>query len=51
MEDVDWVMRCQACCEDTGLSANILLKAIELITDSPTSDWKTVGEALIAARH
>ncbi|MGD8219703.1 Tc toxin subunit A [Pseudomonas thivervalensis] len=51
MEAVDWVMRCQACCASTGLSADGLLKATGLETDSPLTDWKTVGEALIAACH
>ncbi|WP_335945372.1 Tc toxin subunit A [Pseudomonas sp. G166] len=51
METVDWVMRCQACCESTGLSASLLLKATALNADSASSDWKTVGEALIAACH
>lgn len=51
MEAVDWVMRCQACCESTGLSASLLLKATALNADSASSDWKTVGEALIAACH
>ena len=51
MEAVDWVMRCQACCQRTGLSASLLLKATALNSDSETSDWRTVGEALIAACH
>jgi hypothetical protein len=51
MEAVDWVMRCQACCKSTGLSASLLLKATALNADSATTDWKTVGEALIAACH
>jgi len=51
METVDWVMRCQACCQRTGLSASLLLQASALNSDSQASDWRTVGEALIAARH
>lgn len=51
MEEVDWVMRCQACCKSTGLSASLLLKATALTADSPTADWKDVGEALISACH
>ena len=51
MEAVDWIMRCQACCQQTGLSANLLIKAIKLETASPASAWKIVGEALIAASH
>ncbi|KIQ61057.1 Tc toxin subunit A [Pseudomonas fluorescens] len=51
MEAVDWIMRCQACCVSTGLSADLLLQATSLKTQSPASDWKTVGAALIAACH
>jgi len=51
MQDVDWVMRCQACCMSTGLSASLLLKATELNSGSPTQHWKAVGEGLIAACH
>ena len=56
MEEVDWIMRCQACCKSTGLSTSLLLKATALKTGHGTAqdnsgDWKTVGEALIAARH
>lgn len=51
MQDVDWVMRCQACCISTGLSASLLLEAAALNKDSPPEKWKTVGEALIAACH
>lgn len=51
MEALDWVIRCQACCVSTGLSAELLLKATALNPQSPASDWKTVGEALIAASH
>jgi len=51
MEAVDWIMRCQACCKSTGLSASLLLKATALTAGSSISDWKTVGEAVLAARH
>lgn len=51
MQDVDWVMRCQACCISTGLSASLLLKAAALNGDSPTEEWKNIGEGLIAACH
>jgi hypothetical protein len=51
MQDVDWVMRCQACCMSTGLSASLLLKAAALNGDSPTEEWKNVGKGLIAASH
>lgn len=51
MQAVDWVMRCQACCLSTGLSASQLLKAAALNSDSLTQDWKIVGEGLIAACH
>jgi hypothetical protein len=49
MEEVDWVIRCKKCCEETGLSVNNLKLAASLNTEKPTADWKTVGEALIAA--
>lgn len=51
MQDVDWIMRCQACCMSTGLSASLLLKAAALNGDSPTQDWRIVGEGLVAASH
>lgn len=51
MQDVDWVMRCQACCMSTGLSASLLLKTAALNNDSLVQDWKIVGEGLIAASH
>ncbi|WP_447768001.1 Tc toxin subunit A [Pseudomonas kilonensis] len=51
MQAVDWVMRCQACCLSTGLSASQLLMAATLNNDSLTQDWKIVGEGLIAACH
>lgn len=49
MEEVDWVIRCKNCCEETGLSVNNLKLAALLNTEKPAADWKTVGEALIAA--
>jgi hypothetical protein len=49
MEELDWLMRCKACCESTGLSANLLLKAAALSDDR--NDWQTIGEAVIAACH
>lgn len=51
MEEVDWILRCQACCKSTGLSASLLLKATALTDASPTADWEAVGEALISASH
>ena len=51
MAVLDWVMRCQACCNATGVSAATLIKACALTSDSPATDWHTVGAALIAARH
>ncbi|WPN70063.1 Tc toxin subunit A [Pseudomonas sp. P9_35] len=51
MQAVDWVMRCQACCLSTGLSASQLLMAATLNNDSLTQAWKIVGEGLIAACH
>ncbi|NUT82679.1 Tc toxin subunit A [Pseudomonas brassicacearum] len=51
MQAVDWVMRCQASCVSTGLSASLLLKAAALNNNSLRPDWKIVGEGLIAACH
>ncbi|MGN8276441.1 Tc toxin subunit A [Pseudomonas sp. SMN5] len=51
MQALDWVMRCQACCASTGLSADLLLKASALTSESPAPEWKIVGQALIAACH
>jgi hypothetical protein len=49
MDEVDWVIRCKNCCKETGLSANNLKLAASLNTEKSAADWKTVGEALIAA--
>jgi len=49
MEEVDWVIRCKKCCEETGLSVNNLKLAVSLNIEKSTADWKAVGEALIAA--
>lgn len=51
MAGVDWVMRCQACCQSTGLSAANLIKASQLTGESPATDWQAVSTALIAALH
>ncbi|MBV4488104.1 toxin [Pseudomonas sp. SWRI153] len=51
MEGVDWIMRCQTCCQSTGLSAANLIKASALTCESPATDWHAVSAALIAARH
>jgi hypothetical protein len=51
IKDVDWLMRCQATCKATGLSSAALLKAAALNSQSPTDDWKKVGEAVMAASH
>lgn len=51
VEAVDWIVRCQASCRETRLSAHLLLKATNLTAKSPRADWKAVGEALMAARH
>ncbi|MBF6035742.1 hypothetical protein H8F23_21050 [Pseudomonas sp. P155] len=45
MAEVDWVRRCQA----SGLSAKALLQATGLTDASALDDWKTVGDAVMAA--
>jgi hypothetical protein len=49
MAHVDWVRRCQATCQASGLSAQALLQATGLTDTSPLDDWKTVGDAVMAA--
>ncbi|MHC8404351.1 Tc toxin subunit A [Pseudomonas sp. TMB3-21] len=49
IEEVDWVIRCKNCCNETGLSMNNLKRAVSLNTEKPAADWKIVGEALVAA--
>ncbi|AUM70477.1 Tc toxin subunit A [Pseudomonas fluorescens] len=49
MAQVDWVRRCQACCQASGLSAKTLLQATELNEQSSLDAWKTVGDAVMAA--
>jgi hypothetical protein len=51
MKEIDWVARCHATCKATGLSATALLKATSLDNASPVDQWKTVGEAIMAASH
>ncbi|MGF6332793.1 hypothetical protein ABH909_005671 [Pseudomonas sp. BS3782 TE3695] len=51
MRDIDWVMRCHNACKATGLNATALLNAASLDNKSPVAQWKTVGEAVIAASH
>jgi hypothetical protein len=51
MRDIDWVMRCHNACKATGLNANALLNAASLDNNSPVAQWKTVGEAVMAASH
>lgn len=48
MAQVDWIRRCQATCQASGLSAKALLQATELNDQSPLDDWKTVGDAVMA---
>lgn len=48
IEEVDWVMRCKNCCNETGLSMNNLKRAVSLTTEKSAADWKIVGEALLA---
>ncbi|MEG8233974.1 Tc toxin subunit A [Pseudomonas orientalis] len=49
MNRLDWVMRCRQASIDTGLPANMLIKASELKADSTLADWKSVGEAVTSA--
>lgn len=51
MDQLDWIMRCRQACTITGLSSQMLLEASKLNTDSNFSEWKSVGEAIIAARQ
>ena len=51
MRDIDWVMRCHNACKATGLNATALLNAASLDNNSPVAQWKTVGEAVMAASH
>lgn len=51
MRDIDWVMRCHNACKATGLNATALLNAATLDNYSPVAQWKTVGEAVMAASH
>ncbi len=48
MAQVDWVRRCQATCQASGLSAKALLQATELNDQSTLDAWKTVGDAVMA---
>lgn len=49
MNRLDWVLRCRQASIETGLPANMLIKASELKADSTFADWKTVGEAVTSA--
>jgi len=49
MKQVDWVIRCKNGCKETGLSVNNLGLAARLDNDTTAAEWKTLGEALIAA--
>ncbi|WP_446438777.1 Tc toxin subunit A [Pseudomonas sp. 910_23] len=49
MMRLDWVLRCRQASIDTGLPANMLIKASELKADSTFADWKSVGEAITSA--
>lgn len=51
MKEIDWVMRCHNTCKTTGLSATALLGAVALDSNSSADQWKTVGEAIMAASH
>ncbi|KQZ91901.1 Tc toxin subunit A [Pseudomonas sp. Root562] len=49
MAQVDWVRRCQATCQASGLSAKALLQATSLNDQSNLNAWKSVGDAVMAA--
>ncbi|WP_053155004.1 Tc toxin subunit A [Pseudomonas sp. P1.8] len=49
MAEVDWIRRCQASCQASGLSARSLLQATALNDQSVLNALKTVGEAVMAA--
>ncbi|KHA72854.1 hypothetical protein NZ35_12855 [Pseudomonas chlororaphis] len=49
MAQVDWVRRCQASCQASGLSTEALLQATGLRDTSELKHWKTVGEQVMAA--
>lgn len=51
MNQLDWIMRCRQACTITRLSSQTLLDASKLDTASNFSQWKSVGEAIIAARQ
>ncbi|KII31455.1 Tc toxin subunit A [Pseudomonas fluorescens] len=48
MAHIDWVRRCQATCQTSGLSAKALLQATGLNHASTLNEWKAVGEAVMA---
>ncbi|WP_347904245.1 Tc toxin subunit A [Pseudomonas purpurea] len=48
MAQVDWVRRCQASCQASGLSAKTLLEATSLNAQSTLNAWKSVGDAVMA---
>ncbi|WP_460317772.1 Tc toxin subunit A [Pseudomonas ogarae] len=48
MAQVDWVRRCQASCQASGLSAKALLQATGLDEQSSLDAWKAVGDAVMA---
>lgn len=51
IKDLDWVMRCHSACKATGLGTIALLGAATLGNNSSAAQWKTVGEAVMAASH
>ncbi|MBV7553835.1 hypothetical protein KW841_15910 [Pseudomonas sp. PDM28] len=51
MAQIDWVRRCQATCQASGLSAKALLQATELNDQSTLDAWKSVGDAVMAAHN
>ena len=49
LADLDWIIRCREIAKRTGLSAAVLLKAVDLNSDFTTQDWTQTGAALVAA--
>ncbi|WP_278406231.1 Tc toxin subunit A [Pseudomonas rhodesiae] len=51
MDQLDWILRCHQACAATRLPCQALLDASHLSLSSDFSQWKALGEAVIAARH
>lgn len=51
MDQLDWILRCHQACAATRLPCQALLDASHLSLSSDFSQWKALGEAVIAARN